>query len=163
MSDPDFNPEDEQEIVRSLEGEFTRPCAIFQNRPLWPFTPGSKALYRMALSENDSTLYRVLAFILIHVRGEIPEMESDLAKRIVPFVWNDLNLFRIKALDLANSMADDDMKDALAIVEKELDMEKKSEITATPPASNGPQKKSTSETSRPKSGGRRTRHRKNST
>ena len=163
MSAPDFNPEDEEQIVKSLEGEFTRPCAIFQNKPLWPFTPGSKALYRMSLCDQDTTLYRVLAFILIHIRRDGKDMEADLAKSVVPLIWNNLDLFRMRALALANEMQTGDMESAFGIVEKELELEKKSEITATPPASSGAQKKSTGETSRRKSAGQRTARPRKST
>jgi len=171
---PDFNPEDEASIKNALTGEFTRPAAVFQGRPLWPFTPGSKALYHMSLSDADTRLYRVLAFILIHIRGEqelrnatgevvakamATSMESDLAARVVPLVWHDLNLFRVKALALCDSMTPEDIEAAFEIVNRELKLEAASEVVATPPDYGAPQKKSTP-TPRPKSGGKRSRPRK---
>lgn len=160
MNEPDFNPEDENSIRAALDREFTRPPAFFQGRPLWPFTPGSKALYHMALSGEDTRLYRVLAFILIHIRGEGNDMESDLAARVVPLVWNNLDLFRMKALALCDTMTDDDVAAAFAIVEKELQLEAATEVTATPPDYGTPQKKS-AETSPRKPDGRRSRPQKN--
>ena len=158
-NEPDFNPEDEDSIKRTLEGEFTRPPAIFQGRPLWPFTPGSKALYHMTLSDEDTRLYRVLAFIFIHIRGDGKDMETDLAARIVPIVWHNLGLFRIRALSLCDSMGDADMEAAFAIVNKELQLESATEVTATPPDYGTPQKKSTA-TSRQRPAGPRSARQK---
>ena len=175
-NEPDFNPEDETSVLRTLDREFTRPPAFFQGKPLWPFTPGSKALYHMALSDEDTRLYRVLAFILIHIRGEVDvldrngdiamrhpaiSMEADLAARIVPLVWNNLGLFRMKALSLCDTATPEDIAAAFEIVEKELKLEAATEISATPP-DYGPQKKSEA-TSRPKPAGKRSRRQKNST
>jgi len=174
-NDPDFNPEDEDSIKRTLDKEFTRPPAFFQGRPLWPFTPGSKALYHMALSDEDTRLYRVLAFILIHIRGEqdvldrngnvaarIPaaSMEDDLAARIVPLVWHNLGLFRMKALGICDTATPEDIEQAFQIVNNELKLEAATEISATPPDYGTPQKKSVA-TYRPKPAGKRSRRQKN--
>jgi hypothetical protein len=158
-TEPDFNPEDEGSIKRTLDGEFTRPPAFFQGRPLWPFTPGSKGLYHMTLSDEDTRFYRVLAFILIHIRGEGKDMESDLAARIVPLVWHNLDLFRMKALSLCDTATQADIDDAFEIVERELKLESATEVSATPPDYGTPQKKSTA-TSRPRPAGKRSRPQK---
>ena len=161
-NEPDFNPEDESSVKAALDREFTRPPAFFQGRPLWPFTPGSKALYHMALSDEDTRLYRVLAFILIHLRGDGKDMESDLAARIVPLVWNNLGLFRMKALALLDTATPEDIESAFQIVNNELKLEAATEIAATPPDYGTPQKKSVA-TSLPKPAGRRSRQPKSST
>jgi hypothetical protein len=159
MSEPDFNPEDEEGIKRVLDREFTRPCEIFQGAPLWPFTPGSKALYNMALSDSDTNIYRVLAFILIHIRGKQKDMETDLAERMVSLVWHNMVLFRARALALCNSMTEDDMEAAFAIVSKEIRLELASEISASPP-DYGASKKKDTPTSPRKPAGKRSRRQK---
>lgn len=157
---PDFNPEDEKDTDRKLEGEFTRPAEIFQGRPLWPFTKGSKALYNMALSDSDTRLYRVLAFIYIHMRGKDADMERDLAARVVPLVWNDMDLFRVKVFCLCDTMSEEDFSSAFEIVNKELKLEAATEIFATPPDYGATQKKS-GVTSPRKPHGKYSRRRKN--
>lgn len=160
METPDFNPEDEQSVATALEREFVRPCATFQNRPLWPFTPGSKALYAMVISDDDTRLYRVLAFLFIHIRRGGKDMESDLAANVVPLVWGNMDLFRMKVLSLCDSMSDADLEEAIRIVGAELKLEQATEITATPPDLGGAQKKSVATTPRSLAG-KRSRPQKN--
>lgn len=155
--EPEFNPEDQDQVDRALEGEFTRPCAEFQGKLLWPFTPGSKALYNMALSEFDTKLYRALAFVFIHIRRGEKDMETDLAKHIVPLVWNNMDHFRVKALGLCNTLNDGDIDAVISIVKKEFQMEEMTEISATPPDHGQSTQKKRGATTRRKSDGKHSR------
>lgn len=159
--EPDFNPEDEDQVNAMLERELLRPCETFQGKPLWPFTPGSKGLYSAVLSDGDTKLYRVLAFVFIHLRRTEAEMSADLGKHIIPLVFGDLNVFRTRVLlEFRDSLTDQDILDAIAITNKEFQVEAASEVTGNPPDFGGSQKKSKQATIRRKPRGKSTRRRK---
>lgn len=155
--DPNLSDAQVSEI---LDGEHSRPLEIFQGKPLWPYTPGSKLLYLMAESEGDTDLFRALTFIYIHRRRTDPDMEKDLAANIVPLLWSDINLFRMKVLSSRAEMSEDDLREAIRIANKELRLESLTLILATPPEIGVPEKKSPEDITRRKRPGKSSKRRK---
>lgn len=156
-ADPNLS---EEGVSAVLDGEHSRPAEVFQGKPLWPYTPGSRLLFLMAQSEGDTDLFRALSFIFIHRRRTESEMEKDLAANIVPILWSDLNLFRMRVLSSRSEMSEDDLRDALRIANKELQLESLSLILATPPEIGTAQKKSSAATTRRKPDGKSSSRRK---
>jgi hypothetical protein len=164
MSPTDFEDPNlalnEAKASEVLDGEFVRPCEKFQGKLLWPYTPGTRNLYAMAQSDSDSVLYRILAFIFIHVRRGEKEMEADIAKNIVPLIWENLNLFRFRVLEFRSSLSDSDLDNAIAIARKELKLEGLSEVSASPPEIGPSAQKKSPPTIRPARAGKSSRQRK---
>ena len=162
LNPPPLNPEDDREIQEVLNRELSRPCENFQGKPLYPYTPGSKGLFRMVSSKDDPISYQILAFVFIHIRREEQGklsledvMEIDLARHVVPMVWGNLDAFRTHiTVTFRNTLSEDDLSEALKITAKELNLEKLSEILSAPPEmphGARPQKKSGATRRRPRS------------
>jgi len=143
MNEPDFNPEDEAQVNEALAHESIRPGEIFQGKHLWPFTKGSKAIYAMLTSDNDTLVFRYLAFAFVHVRRTRETMEQDIEENIIPLAFGNLNAARAKIMiEFYETLSSDDILRAREIFKKEMELLRLTEIAATPPEAGAVEKKS---------------------
>ena len=129
MSDiPEPNPESETSISRELDKEHIRPADTFQGKPLWPFSKGTKLVY-MQVTDDDTVLFRALAFIWIHLRRTEQTAKADLTRHVIPVAWN-INQFRGEIMEFRETLSDEDEADAIRIMTECFDRDKKTEIKA---------------------------------
>jgi hypothetical protein len=124
MNDIDLiTPETDNDFQEIQEREHVRPAPVFKGQELLPFSRGSRILYGMVLNDNDLVIYRVLAFIFIHMH---PRTE------IIPLVWGDVNKFREKVLEFRETLTDEDETEAQRIVNEVLEADAATKVMAEP-------------------------------
>jgi hypothetical protein len=124
MNDTDLiTPETDTEFQDIQEREHVRPTQIFKGQALLPFSRGSRILYGMVLNDNDLVLYRVLAFIYIHLH---PRNE------MIPLIWGDVNKFREQVLEFRETLSDEDEIEAQRIVNEVLEADAATRVISEP-------------------------------
>lgn len=126
-------PEDNN-LAELQQKEQVRPKFTFKGKELAPYSRGSRILYGMVCDNNDLVIYRVLAFLYIHLQ---PRDE------MIPLVWGDINKFRAKIIDFRETLTDEDEVEAQRIVDELLEADRSTRVIAEPeddPTSNSKKK-----------------------
>lgn len=126
-----ITPESDTEFQEIQQREHVRPAATFKGKELAPFSRGTRILYAMICNDNDLVIYRVLAFIYIHLHPR---------KEVIPLVWGDLTRFREKILEFRETLTDADETEAQRIVNEQLAADAATRVVAEP-ENNEPGKK----------------------
>lgn len=139
---PEFNPEDEQSILETTEKAFAKPPRKFRDIVMKPYSRGTRLLYGIIQSDNDSVIYRALAFVYIH---------THTREEMVNLCW-DLPAFRVAITNFRDVITEPEEADCLKMVEEILSEERATEVgpitsakkneetssPATPPTSSPP-------------------------
>lgn len=114
-------PESEFQVTQ--EKEQVRPPAMFQGKPLAPYSRGTRILYNMVIEENDLVIYRILAFLYIHLHPR-----AD----VIPLVWGDINNFRETILEFRDTLTDADETEAQRLVNEIFAADAATRVVAEP-------------------------------
>lgn len=137
MSEHDFTPE---ELAERLEKEFIRPLDTFKGISLWPYTRAMRLLFAQVCSDEDTVIYRQLAFIYLHLKRTEQTQQEDVTKHVVPLAW-DINAFRAKIAFWRDTLSDEDEKTAAILHREIVEREFESRVTVGRKPGEKPQKK----------------------
>src|SRR5438477_12623880 len=107
MNDDLVTPE--SDLQETQQREHVRPAYSFKGRELAPYSRGTRILYGMISDDRDLVIYRVLAFLYIHLN---PRTE------VIPLVWGDINKFREKMIEYREMLTDQDIEEANKLVDE---------------------------------------------
>lgn len=92
-----------------LESMFVQPGRVFKNKPLAPYTEGSRLLLMQVRDDEDSHIFFVWAFIFLHI------LLLENRQKAVALAW-DKAKFRQEVLDFLNDQTQLDCDSATQIV-----------------------------------------------
>ena len=122
MSEELITPES-NDFAELQTKEQVRPAATFKGKPLAPYSRGTRILYNMVLSDQDLVIYRILAFLYIHLNPR-----SD----VIPLAWGDVNKFREKIIEFRETLTDKDEQEAQQIVDDLLKADAETRVIPEP-------------------------------
>lgn len=127
MSLPELGPD--ERVAESLEREHMRPFWKFKGRELWPFTQGSKLMWRHVLKDDITPELKGLSFVFIHLKRTESKFKDD-ARRHLHFVWNILD-FRAELLEWVASekLTDADTQEAIKIAAENIQADEDTKVT----------------------------------
>src|SRR6267142_1273775 len=121
MNDDLITPE--SELQETQQREQVRPKYSFKGQELAPYSRGTRILYGMISDDRDLVIYRVMAFLYIHLN---PRSE------VIPMVWGDINKFREKMIDYRETLSDQDIEEANKLVDEILRSDAETRVVAEP-------------------------------
>lgn len=137
MSNHDFTPEEQAE---RLEKEFIRPLDTFKGVELWPYTRAMQLLFAQVSTDEDTLLFRSLAFVFMHRKRTESTQQADVTKHVVSLAW-DINAFRSKVAFFFDDLTEQDVVEAIRIYESTMEREMQSRVKAGSALGQKPQKK----------------------
>ena len=126
MSEELITPESDFQDIQ--QKEHVRPKYTFKGKELLPYSRGTRILYGMVSDDRDLVIYRVLAFLYIHLNPRI---------EVIPFVWGDINKFREKMIEYRETLSDSDIEEANRIVNEILTADQETRVVAEPEHADG--------------------------
>lgn len=130
MTDELITPESDFQITQ--EREQIRPLAVFKGKELAPYSRGTRILYNMVIDDKDLVIYRVLAFLYVHLHPR-PD--------VIRLAWGDLNKFRETILEFRETLTDADEAEAQRIVDELLKADASTRVVAEPDNADAGKKK----------------------
>lgn len=121
MNDELITPE--SDFQETQQREHVRPKYSFKGKELAPYSRGTRILYGMISDDRDLVIYRVLAFLYIHMN---PRSE------VIPVVWGDINKFREKMIDYRETLDDKDIEEANKLVDEIIRADAETRVIAEP-------------------------------
>ena len=116
---------EEENLQAELDGAFVSGTRTWKDRPLAPYTEGSRLLLSQIRSEDEGGLFFIYAFIFIHL-----ELARD-RRAAIRLCW-DKPAFREAVIDFSAGLSLADRDRAAAIVNAVLDESARAE-TEVPP------------------------------
>ena len=112
-------------IDEELNSMFVSPDREYKGEKLAPYTEGSRLLVLQVRDDNDSSVYFIWAFILIHI-----ELAKN-RKNAIKLAWNK-DLFREKVMEFIDGKSVEDRDEATNIVSAIIDEAHKGKVEAIP-------------------------------
>ena len=97
------------EILDELNSSFVSPERTFKDKPLAPYTEGSRLLLLQIRDNGDSSIYFIYSFIFIHI------LLKENRKEAINLCW-DKEKFRERLFDWISGHSESDLSKASSIV-----------------------------------------------
>ena len=117
----------EENLIEELDNAFITPDRFFKDEKLAPYTEASRLLMLQVRDENDSAIYFIWSFVLLHI------LLAKDRKAAIKLAW-DRDAFRDKLLSWAESMTEQDMETASLMVSAILGEANKARVHVLPSA-----------------------------
>lgn len=117
----------EENLIEELDNSFVTPDRYFKDEKLAPYTEGSRLLMLQVRDDNDSAIYFIWSFVLLHV------LLAKDRKAAIKLAW-DKDAFRDKLLTWAEGMNEQDRETASLMVSAILGEANKARVHVLPSA-----------------------------